>query len=405
MNDMQNTIGDFSSIFAPQNKDNTLALKILLDAIVMITAIGSSYAWGFAFIEAGIVAKEYAGISKDITNAAVNSFALGATKDSLSSTANVLGTQNTLSAALGAFFELWESMESEYVKTLFDGSNDADSIVALQSLIGAGDLLVLPSNLDLSGLTGQAEKILYGQLIPAGWSVSPQNLHPVILRKPGSCSVSPDSDMLQYMDQDTLKGGYVCYNGDAFYVVNAEISVQGSDNPTYSFTGLPGGTHSQLNGNSWGGVILEDMVQSSYDAYTLNGDQNGYVMPYVSSIIDGKGTEGDVVFQNGIRTPGFFSLPICDDVESAVRNTITSSPSADQGTTNTSATIYAQFDGSDKLDYMVVPRCVLNATWPRSYGDVYFGQNNCLYDSTGTVINGQCCTEKNTQSVVNPYYG
>lgn len=83
----------------------------------------------------------------------------------------------------------------------------------------------------------------------------------------------------------------------------------------------------RLNGQSWGGVILDDKVQSSYDAYALNGHQNGYVMPTVSSVVDSKGTEGDIVFQNGIRTPGFFNLPICDDIPSAVPNTICNSPS------------------------------------------------------------------------------
>ncbi|KAJ5405448.1 hypothetical protein N7465_006732 [Penicillium sp. CMV-2018d] len=51
-------------------------------------------------------------------------------------------------------------------------------------------------------------------------------------------------------------------------------------------------------------------------------------------------------------------------------------------------TIYAQFDGDDKTDYKVTPGCKVEASWPRAYGDVYFGANNCLYDTTGTNING-----------------
>lgn len=78
---------------------------------------------------------------------------------------------------------------------------------------------------------------------------------------------------------------------------------------------------------------------------------------------------------------------------------------ADQSTGDITATIYAQFNGDDKTDYKVTPGCKLQATWPRSYGDVYFGANNCLYDSTGTNINGQCCTEATTDSILNPYYG
>lgn len=75
-------------------------------------------------------------------------------------------------------------MESDYVRTLFDGSNDANTITALQTLISRGKMLVLPSSLNLSSLTGQAKKILCVQLIPPAWSISPQNLHPVILFVP-----------------------------------------------------------------------------------------------------------------------------------------------------------------------------------------------------------------------------
>ena len=131
-------------------------------------------------------------------------------------------------------------------------------------------------------------------------------------RKAGACSTSIDGDVLSYMSKNTLVGGYVCYNNDAFYVVNINTSPG-----MQPFEALPGGNHQTLNGNDWGGVILEDIVQSSYQAYQLNGNANGYEMPALSKIIDGSGTEGDLVFENGIRTPGFFTLPICDDIQAA----------------------------------------------------------------------------------------
>jgi len=34
-------------------------------------------------------------------------------------------------------------------------------------------------------------------------------------------------------------------------------------------------------------------------------------MPDQSKHIDGKGTLSEMMFENGIRTPGFFSFPIC----------------------------------------------------------------------------------------------
>lgn len=81
--------------------------------------------------------------------------------------------------------------------------------------------------------------------------------------------MSYDQSLLPYISQETLAGGYVCYNGDAFYVVNTQVSVQSGVNPIYSCTGLPGGTHSHLIGQISGSVILEDIVQSSYDTYPI----------------------------------------------------------------------------------------------------------------------------------------
>ncbi|KAF2829284.1 hypothetical protein CC86DRAFT_403930 [Ophiobolus disseminans] len=35
--------------------------------------------------------------------------------------------------------------------------------------------------------------------------------------------------------------------------------------------------------------------------------------------------------------------------------------------------------------------CKVTFTWPKDYGDVFFGADNCFYDSNGANINGQCC--------------
>jgi hypothetical protein len=42
---MQNDIGAFSGIFAPQLKDDTELIKFIIDAIVMVASVGSSFAW------------------------------------------------------------------------------------------------------------------------------------------------------------------------------------------------------------------------------------------------------------------------------------------------------------------------------------------------------------------------
>ncbi|CAL5868266.1 uncharacterized protein PFLUO_LOCUS2490 [Penicillium psychrofluorescens] len=442
LNSMQNDIGTFSSTFAPQIQDDSTIIKFILDAITMVAGIASSFAWNIALKEVEILASsKYFSMGKDVTNAALISFSTAMGKDSLSSASNALGTENGISDALGTYFSAWTGMESGYMTSLFSGASDDSSIAALQNLVANGSMLLLSSQVELTGMTDQAEKILYGQLIPAAWAEAPSKQYPRILRKAGGCSTSVDQDVLKYMSESTLVGGYVCYNNDAYYVVNINTSPG-----MQPFNGLPGGTHSTLDGTAYGGVILEDIVQSSYQAYQLNNNANGYKMPALSKVIDGQGTEGDVIFQNGILTPGFFNLPICDDIATAAQNVQNGSPGgdywpcdapsgynsggtnlhvndgcinvndgnlchpsstniADQNTANSTATIYANFNGDDKTDFNVVPGCKLDAVWPRNYGDIYFGADNCLYDSTGAKIFDQCCTESTTDSVSNPYYG
>jgi hypothetical protein len=47
-----------------------------------------------------------------------------------------------------------------------------------------------------------------------------------------------------------------------------------------------------------------------------------------------------------------------------------------------SALISARFDGASDAE-RVVPGCAFRASWPAGYADVYFGADNCLYDSAG----------------------
>ncbi|CAO3651625.1 unnamed protein product [Cunninghamella echinulata] len=60
-----------------------------------------------------------------------------------------------------------------------------------------------------------------------------------------------------------------------------------------------------------------------------------------------------------------------------------------------SAIIFSKYNGSYKNDEPK-PGCVLVADWPKNYGSIYFGENNCLSDSNGFIINGQCCQNKDS---------
>ncbi|KAI5461766.1 SGNH hydrolase-type esterase domain-containing protein [Mariannaea sp. PMI_226] len=68
------------------------------------------------------------------------------------------------------------------------------------------------------------------------------------------------------------------------------------------------------------------------------------------------------------------------------------------------ATFYAKFPGDNTVDYMVTPGCELHADIPANYGDMYFGEDNCLYDSGGNKVLDQCCQNQGTTQVLNPYF-
>ncbi|KAL5338622.1 hypothetical protein BJX70DRAFT_398567 [Aspergillus crustosus] len=71
-----------------------------------------------------------------------------------------------------------------------------------------------------------------------------------------------------------------------------------------------------------------------------------------------------------------------------------------------SVTIYAKFDTENKDTNKATPGCKLEATWPSSYADIYFGEDNSLYDGSGNKINDQTCSDSpgDDEKVTNPYY-
>ncbi len=47
------------------------------------------------------------------------------------------------------------------------------------------------------------------------------------------------------------------------------------------------------------------------------------------------------------------------------------------------ANIYGRFDSNELSQRQVPPGCTLQASWPTNYGDIYYGNDACLYDATG----------------------
>ncbi|KAH7145441.1 meiotically up-regulated gene family-domain-containing protein [Dactylonectria estremocensis] len=70
------------------------------------------------------------------------------------------------------------------------------------------------------------------------------------------------------------------------------------------------------------------------------------------------------------------------------------------------ALILSGFDSSNDNRLHASATCQLQARWPANYGDVYFGQDGCLYDSGSNKIFDQCCSTpdvNNNGPTTNPY--
>jgi hypothetical protein len=85
-----------------------------------------------------------------------------------------------MSNALGSFFTSWEDTEISYLEQIFSGSNDS-VISDLWSLMQDGMMITISPDIDLSIMTTNAQKIMYGQMIPIAWALAPGNVNPFIL--------------------------------------------------------------------------------------------------------------------------------------------------------------------------------------------------------------------------------
>jgi hypothetical protein len=102
----------------------------------------------------------------------------------------------------------------------------------------------------------------------------------------------------------------VCVDNQAFYLVNGRPE----DSSTLAgIDALPGGDKSTLDGTSWGGILIDDIVISSYRTYQQNGNANGYPVGTY-----GNGAEEILFFQDGLRSPGVFNITSVPQIVSGI---------------------------------------------------------------------------------------
>ncbi|KAK4866932.1 hypothetical protein LT330_008095 [Penicillium expansum] len=378
--DVMDQIDTFTSTFAPQPPNTSLLQKNIFDAAALIFSFGTSILFNVALKQMeNVIAKA---IIADMTGS-VFGIATSYYKTNMKGAIEGLQVQNTLSSFLGQII------------------NGTD---ALYAMINNGAMGEAMNNINLNGTSKDVQKILYGQMIP---------------QSEDECDGTTKSipqDTADFVSSANAVRTNVCYNGKIHNVLNAH-SIAGTGFPA---SALPGGDHTTLDGTNWGGIILEDIVESCVSGWTNNNYQNGYPRPDFNTIVDSFG--GDVP---SVRTPGFMSLPVCTNA-SAIIDTMqlgngdspywpcedpegyTASGTnihvssgcilindskrcqtwggaynvADQNTASSTATIYAMFDGNNNLNAKVIPGCKIMASWPHSYGDLDF-TDNCLKDRSG----------------------
>jgi hypothetical protein len=112
------------------------------------------------------------------------------------------------------------------------------------------------------------------------------------------------------MDDKTAAQIHVCYDGFTFYVGSPSPVFSGlsgvSEKSMMQFAALPGGTWDTMQDSRWAGLSLDDFVISSWEGYKKNGMKNGY------SPMKNESDTAVLFSGDGVQTPGFASLWLCD---------------------------------------------------------------------------------------------
>jgi hypothetical protein len=168
---------------------------------------------------------------------------------------------------MGQVISGWSAVTEQSLTYLFNGSDS--SIDQLGTIISNGKLIegsvnsspasppVPPVPRSLSSLQASIAKAFFGYSIPAIWTVS--GAYPFIIDSGYDCSA--DNPITQYMDPDTQRSTYACYNNKLYYLGSP------SGNPQNCFEGgcidntfsAPPGL-SWLDGTSFGGIRLSDLI-------------------------------------------------------------------------------------------------------------------------------------------------
>ncbi|KAH7136794.1 hypothetical protein B0J13DRAFT_640329 [Dactylonectria estremocensis] len=318
LNSMQTTVAGFQSVFAPQKTESSTWLKDLVSGINLVLGLAYAYSWNIPFKAAKIFeGNQYHGVAKDSAAAAIT-FGISMWRNRFTTPTSV---QDDVNSIMAAVFDPWAAAEIAYVEDIFSGTTEATD--TLTALLQRGMALDLTVNIHYSAYLTAIQKIVYSLLLPSIWpqaviddkSAHPYLVIPMILAGEGDCVTSGDQ-LPSIVSEADAANIAVCYDERTFYVGYAtwENDVGDSDMPedfynpvvaNLKLNPLPGGTKSEFDGTKWGGLTLDDLVISAYEGWRNNDFVNGWEIPDLGAV------DGYQLMEDGVRTPGLTSIPVC----------------------------------------------------------------------------------------------
>ncbi|OTA98047.1 carbohydrate esterase family 3 protein [Hypoxylon sp. CI-4A] len=323
---MNTEIAAFSSTFA-EMEDVDAEIDTLLTVLGLFYVLATTPLWNKFWKEAvGKANQDYLSIAKEVTG---NIISNGITLLKASSIWAVADNNNELlSYYMGQMVSTTAQALSDTNTDLFNGS--ASTIADLYRIMDNGKLMESTVTDGEFDAQLSLENSLYSVLIPYAWSLSNENLHPVVIDTGYDCSDTWPDFFHDYIAEDTAKATAVCYNDALYYLLDArncnidcsKVYPQGSTTCAPTKFHQPVGTD-KLDGTNWGGVTIDNLTIAAINGYTNNNNANGW-----SHADPSNSDDMTRIWTDGINAAGVNTIPVCD-LATAMNNWITCDIDAD----------------------------------------------------------------------------
>ncbi|ERS96515.1 hypothetical protein HMPREF1624_06719 [Sporothrix schenckii ATCC 58251] len=314
------SLDQFENTFAPVTPPDTEWLDLLLAFVnlagtVVVSSFFNSILKALPFFKAnGVQYDNY----KDAAKALV-SFGVSVTGTYVSGSEGswTPASQTSFSNYLGQVVDIWANSTEQQLSNIFSGQPDTLPILA--GLINKGQMIegatgsdsaagttpnVGISNITTTSVEASIERSFYAFAIPAVWRASGTGAF--ILDTGADCS---DLNVAsQYVPLNIQKQAMGCIDNHLYFLVFPDGKSPDSCNAEDCWNdgfSLPAGVD-VLDGSSWGGVTVTDIVNGSVRTYIANGHKNG---GYSADPTDTSTMNS--LYDQDITTPGYISLPVC----------------------------------------------------------------------------------------------